>query len=124
MKALKTLLMLALALVLATGAVAEDAKKGEKGKPAAKKGEGAKKAAREKLPASPHGSPPNLTCLPSRRKRLQQSTRNLRLRLRKFRRLEMQSLRRSRSKPATLQRRKLVSRKTKALTPARLSRML
>ncbi|MDA0808013.1 MAG: hypothetical protein O3B68_08455 [Planctomycetota bacterium] len=39
MKALKTVLMLALTLVLATGAVAEDAKKGEKGKAAAKKGE-------------------------------------------------------------------------------------
>lgn len=39
MKALKTVLMLALTLVLATGAVAEDAKKGEKSKAAAKKGE-------------------------------------------------------------------------------------
>jgi hypothetical protein len=39
MKALKTVMMLALTLVLATGAVAEDAKKGEKGKAAAKKGE-------------------------------------------------------------------------------------
>ena len=40
MKALKTVLLLALTLVLATGAVAEDAaKKGEKGKAAAKKGE-------------------------------------------------------------------------------------
>ena len=43
MKALKTVLMLTLTLVLATGAVAEEAKKGEKGKAGAAKKEGAKK---------------------------------------------------------------------------------
>jgi hypothetical protein len=54
MKALQTVLMLALTLVLATGAVAEDARKGEKGKAAAankdgvKKGDGAKKRGERK----------------------------------------------------------------------------
>lgn len=52
MKTLKTMLMLMLTLVLATGAVAEDAKKGEKGNPAAaKKGE-AKKGAERKAPTA------------------------------------------------------------------------
>ncbi|MDA1162261.1 MAG: hypothetical protein O3B13_04080 [Planctomycetota bacterium] len=52
MKTFKTMLMLMLALVLATGAVAEDAKKGEKGKPAAaKKGE-ARKGAERKAPTA------------------------------------------------------------------------
>ena len=50
MNALKTMIMLALTLALATGAVAEDAKKPEKGKAAAaKKGE-AKKGAERKAP--------------------------------------------------------------------------
>ena len=51
MKALKTVLMLALTLVLATGAVAEDAKKGEKGKAAAAKKTAQPKGASEKLQA-------------------------------------------------------------------------
>jgi Spy/CpxP family protein refolding chaperone len=50
MKALKTVLMLALTLVLATGAVAEDAKKGEKGKAAAAKKDGAAKRGERKAP--------------------------------------------------------------------------
>jgi len=64
MKALKTVLMLTLTLVLATGAVAEEAKKGEKGKAgaakkeggakkegAAKKGDGAKRRGERKAPS-------------------------------------------------------------------------
>tara|TARA_R110002072_G_scaffold302100_1_gene483891 strand:+ start:48448 stop:49071 length:624 start_codon:yes stop_codon:yes gene_type:complete len=51
MKALKVVLMLALTLVLATGASAEDARKGEKGKAAAaKKGDAAKKKGERKAP--------------------------------------------------------------------------
>lgn len=50
MKALQTVLMLALTLVLATGAVAEDARKGEKGKAAAAKKDGAKKRGERKAP--------------------------------------------------------------------------
>lgn len=58
MKALKTVLMLALTLVLVTGAVAEDTKKGEKGKAAAakkegaaKKGDGARRRGERKAPS-------------------------------------------------------------------------
>lgn len=51
MNVLKTTLLLALSLVLATGAVAEDAKKGEKGKAAAaKKRDGGKQRAERKAP--------------------------------------------------------------------------
>jgi len=58
MTVLKTVLMLALTLVLASGAAAEDAKKGEKGKAGAtkkendaKKGEGAKRRGERKAPS-------------------------------------------------------------------------